>query len=186
MSESSQVHTKIGDVRPSALAMNLAVIPLALACIAGLMLLAKAMPNYRAGSAADPVLILAGLVVLLGLHELLHAVGWKFSAGLPWASFKFGVNPKAGMVYCHCREPMTVAAYRRGALAPLGVLGPLTVLALLLYPAGWLALVAAIHLAACIGDIWIVAGLRRFAPDALVRDHPTEAGCEVFAPAAAE
>jgi hypothetical protein len=184
MTEPAPILTKIGEVRPSALAMNLAAIPLAVLCIGGLVVLARALPGYRAEGTADPWLALAGIAVLLVLHELTHAVAWKFRTRLPWAEFKFGFNPKALMFYCHCRAPMTVAAYRWGALAPLTALGSLSVLALLAYPAGWLAFTTGVHLAACIGDIWIVAGLRKFAPDALVRDHPTDAGCEVFMPPA--
>jgi len=178
--------TKVGEVRPSGLLLNLAAIPLTVLCIAGMLLLAKALPGYHAQGAGDPWYILTGFAVLLVLHELIHAVAWQRRARRPWSDFKFGFNPKVLMFYCHCRAPMTVAAYRWGALAPLVVLGSLTVLALVVYPAGWLAITAGFHLAACIGDVWIVAGLRKFAPDLLVRDHPTDPGCEIFAPVATE
>ena len=174
--------TKLGDVRPSALLLNLAAIPFALITIGGLALLARALPGYRAQGPGDAWFILGGILLLLVLHELTHAVGWQYRTRLPWAEFKFGFNPKAMMFYCHCRAPMRVADYRWGALAPLVALGSLSVMAVLLHPAFWLAFTAGLHLAACIGDLAIVAGLRRFPADALVRDHPTDAGCEVFAP----
>lgn len=178
--------TKLGDVRPSALLLNLAAIPFAFITIGGLVLVAMNLPGHRPPGPGDAWFTLGGIGLLLGLHELTHALAWQYRTRLPWAQFKFGFNPKALMVYCHCRAPMRVADYRWGALAPLVALGALTMLLLVLHPAFWLAVTAGLHLAACIGDLAIVAGLRRFPADALVRDHPTEAGCEVFAPAEVE
>jgi hypothetical protein len=174
---------KIGDVRPNVLLMNIVGLVLALGLVFGLVAVAKLVPGYRDAGKFDLLRLGASLVLLIGLHEFIHGLAWKMVTRQPWSSFKFGFNLKAVMPYCHCRTMMSVAAYRFGALAPLLTLGPLSVIALLCYPAHWLALVAAIHLAACIGDAWIVAGLWRFKPTDLVRDHPTEAGCEVFSKA---
>ncbi len=178
--------TKVGDVRPSGLLLNLAAIPLMLILVARLLWLAKALPGARPPGPTALLWVLPAILLLLTLHELTHAAAFKLLARLPWRTFKFGFNPKALVLYCHCPVPVTVAVYRWTTLAPLLVLGTLSVLALLVYPAEWLAVLAGLHLAACIGDVWIVAGLRKFAPDLLVRDHPSDPGCEVFASAAAK
>jgi hypothetical protein len=182
MTEPSQTLTKVGDVRPSGLLLNLAAIPLMMIFVVGLLWLAKAMPGAPASGPTDLFWVLPAVGLLLILHELTHAAAFKLLADLPWRTFKFGFNPKALVVYCYCPVPVTVAVYRWAALAPLLVLGTLSVLALLIYPAEWLAVLTGLHLAACIGDVWIVAGLRKFASDLLVRDHPTDPGCEIFAP----
>ena len=181
MTEPSPVFTKLGEVRPSALWLNLAAIPLGIAWVAGLVLLTGALPWRRDLGGAEPWVALGAIVGLLVLHELAHALIWKLRTRLPWSEFKFGFNPKALMFYCHCRATMTVSDYRWGALAPLVTLGPLSLVGLLICPATGLAVAAGLHLAGCIGDITILVGLRRFGSDTWVRDHPTEAGCEVFA-----
>ncbi|HWN93888.1 MAG TPA: DUF3267 domain-containing protein, partial [Methylomirabilota bacterium] len=125
---------------------------------------------------------LPGIAVAFVLHELTHAVVARRLAKLPWDAFKFGFNPRALMFYCHCRRPIHLAAYRAVILAPLLLLGPLSVFLVVLYPAAWLALTAGIHLSGCIGDVWIFTMLRKYATDVLVVDHPTEAGCDLYVP----
>jgi hypothetical protein len=126
---------------------------------------------------------LLGIVVALSLHELTHALAAMWRAKLPWNAFRFGFNPRSLTVYCHCRRPIDLATYRIVSLAPLVILCPISVLLVVLYPTEWLALTAGIHLAGCIGDVWIFTLLRKYASDVLVVDHPTEAGCDLYVPA---
>jgi hypothetical protein len=86
------------------------------------------------------------------------------------------------VVYCHCREPVNVKAQRYCALAPLATIGPVTILATLIYPALWLALVTSVHIAGCIGDVWIFLRMRRFAADCFYVDSPDKIGGAVFEP----
>ena len=80
----------------------------------------------------------------------------------------------------HYTEPLPATAYRCGAVAPLLVLGvvPSLIGTFAGWPAvaafGWLLVIGAA------GDLAVLWLLRGVAPDALVADHPTRAGCLVF------
>lgn len=84
------------------------------------------------------------------------------------------------MPYCHCTVPISVRAYRRMALLPLWVTGSLSVALLLVFPAECFGAFAGFAVAACVGDVWLVSRLRRFAGTLLVYDSASEIGCDVF------
>jgi hypothetical protein len=66
------------------------------------------------------------------------------------------------------------------ALSPLWVTGITTVGLLFLFPTNWLGLLAGIAIAACVGDIWVVLKLSRFAGNLFVQDSASEIGCDVL------
>jgi hypothetical protein len=173
---------KVGEITASALVLNLAAIPVCIlvigAVVGGVLLLPHRIPEGR----LDPVWWLCGIVVSFSVHELLHALALGFFSRLPWSAFSFGFNWRLMVAYCHCRQPVTMRAFRYCALAPLATLGSLTVLATLIYPALWLALVTGIHLSGCIGDVWLVARSRRYPEHFLILDFPNRIGGEVFEP----
>jgi Putative zincin peptidase len=118
-----------------------------------------------------------GIVV----HELVHAAAWVAAGDGSWARVRFGWQWRALAPFAHYTEPLPATAYRRGAAAPLFVLGvvPSLVGTLAGWPAvaafGWLLVIGAA------GDLAVLWLLRGVAPNALVADHPTRAGCLVFA-----
>ena len=67
-------------------------------------------------------------LVLLPVHEALHAVGLRIFARVSWRHIKFGVMWRALMPFCHCTVPTSVHAYRRMALLPLWVTGSVSVI----------------------------------------------------------
>ena len=87
------------------------------------------------------------------------------------------------MPYCGCAVPVPVRAYRRMALLPLWVTGTAAVAALLVFPTYTLGVLAGVAVASCVGDVWIVAKLRRFTGDLFVQDSPSEIGCDVYSSA---
>jgi hypothetical protein len=87
---------------------------------------------------------------------------------------------RALMPYCLSKVPISVHAYRRMALLPLWVTGSGSVMALLAFPADWLGAFAGFAVAACVGDVWVVAKLRSFTDTLLVQDCSSEIGCDVF------
>jgi hypothetical protein len=173
----------LASVRLSALVVNLVAIPLAMICVGAFVFFVLLLPHRHPLEDSSLFWFLPGIAVMFVLHELTHAATAMRLAKLPWDAFKFGFNPKALTFYCHCRRPIDLSTYRAVTLAPLFLLVPLSVLLVVLYPAAWLALTAGIHLSGCIGDVWIFTLLREYAADVLVVDHPTEAGCDLYAPA---
>jgi hypothetical protein len=117
-----------------------------------------------------------GIVV----HELVHAAAWVAAGDGSWARVRFGWQWRALAPFAHYTEPLPATAYRRGAAAPLLVLGlvPSLVGTFAGWPAvaafGWLLVIGAA------GDLAVLWLLRGVAPNALVADHPTRAGCLVF------
>lgn len=106
--------------------------------------------------------LLAGCLVPLPVHELVHAVLFKLFA--PAGSrVTFGVNWRAGMIYA-CAEGVvyTRRQYEAIALAPAVVVtGALVVLGVALRWPLWTIVVATAHLCGCAGDIAYVDTIRR-------------------------
>jgi hypothetical protein len=121
-------------------------------------------------------LLALGIVV----HELVHAIAWVTAGRGRWDRVRFGWQWRALAPFAHYTEPLPATAYRRGAVAPLLVLGVGPALAGTFagWPAvaafGWLLVVGAA------GDLAVLWLLRGVPPDARVADHPTRAGCLVF------
>ena len=173
-------NSKIAEIRVSKLAANIiGTLLTVLFCITG-VLLARLLPHYRAFAEWHAVPLLVCLIVLLPVHEALHALGLSVFARVSWSDVRFGVMWRALMPYCHCTVPISVSAYRRMALLPLWITGASSLTALLTFPTDGLGFLAGVAVAACVGDVWIVAKLGRFADNLLVQDSPSEIGCDVL------
>lgn len=121
-------------------------------------------------------ILLTGIV----LHEALHALGWKFAAGVPWSAMKFGINWKVLAPYAHCKVPMMARAYRVGILLPGFALGLFPGIAGLLSGSFVITSLGAMFSAAASGDLLGFWAIRSVPSSARVLDHPTELGCEVI------
>ena len=121
-------------------------------------------------------------LVLLGivLHELAHAVGWKFASGLPWSDFTFGIMWRAAAPYCHAKKPMLVRPYQIGAVLPLILTGILPLIIALILGDATLSLASAFLISAAVGDIYVLRSVQDMPVDALVLDHPSQAGCIIL------
>jgi len=128
------------------------------------------------GSIASILALIAGVVV----HELIHGITWAHYAENGWKSISFGVIWKMLAPYCHCNEVLTKRGYITGALMPCIVLGILPGIAALCIGSIALLIWGIIFIAAAAGDLWMSWLLMKEAPDALVLDHPSEAGFYIF------
>ncbi|MCA9893417.1 MAG: DUF3267 domain-containing protein [Anaerolineae bacterium] len=123
-----------------------------------------------------------GFVVLIVAHELVHAIGWKLTSGLPWRRFRFGVLWRVLAPYCHAKDPMALTPYRIGAVLPLFVTGLLPWVIGLVQADATLTVVGAMLISGAIGDIYVLWVLRDLPATALVQDHPSKAGCIAYLP----
>lgn len=119
-------------------------------------------------------------VVGIVVHEALHGLTWKVLSGKPWSAFKFGVMANSLTPYAHCKEPMSVNAYRWGVFMPGLILGLLPLLAAIYNGDGWLAWFGILFTTAAGGDFLVLVMLRNVPSHALVEDHPTRVGCTVL------
>jgi len=174
---------KVAEVRVSKLAAILVAIPVAGMIVGATVLLAWSLTGPLELSLSDAWQYLLFLVLATVVHELLHALAIVRWGKVPAGAVKFGFHWKSLMPYFHCLEPVRMAAYRTATLFPLYITAPVSILVLLAYPSIWVAAGAGVAIAACTGDVWTFVKLRRFDRRSFVMDHPTEIGCDVFAPA---
>jgi len=122
------------------------------------------------------------LIILIVVHEGIHAIAWKYASGLPWSQFKFGIDKKSLSPYCHAEALMDIQAYRIGGAAPLVVVGIVPFILALFNADSLLALLSAVMISSAVGDIFVLWTLRNVPDGALCLDHPTQAGCIVYLP----
>jgi hypothetical protein len=121
------------------------------------------------------------LLVLLVVHELLHALAWMVAGGFRWEQIAFGFDRASLSPYTHIAIPMTARAYRIGAMTPGLLTGALPTLAAWVLGSGALSLIGAFMSIGAVGDLIVLWVIRRVPGDTLVLDHPTNAGCWVSA-----
>lgn len=120
--------------------------------------------------------LIGGVVV----HEGLHGLAWWLAGRPSPDAIRFGFQWKTLTPYAHCTEPMAARAYRIGAATPGVALGLLPcAVGLWTGNAAWFTFGLFFTLAAG-GDALILWLLRGVAPDRLVEDHPSRAGCYVL------
>ncbi len=117
--------------------------------------------------------------LLIVLHEGLHAVGFASVGRVSWPEISFGVKWLTLTPYAHCGTAMPAAAYRAAVALPAVALGLLPALAGLAVGNGILAGWGTLMLGAAGGDLTILWAIRSVPGDAIVRDHPSRAGCQV-------
>jgi hypothetical protein len=125
----------------------------------------------------DWLIGLAALVLGIAAHELVHAVGWKLAGGLRWRDLSFGIDRKTFSPYCHARVPMRAAAYRIGAVLPAVLTGVVPIAVGLIWAEPMWVLIGAFLFSAAIGDFIVLWVIRGVPAQALVLDHPSNAGC---------
>jgi hypothetical protein len=129
-------------------------------------------PNYLLGFIAFVVLIVA--------HEAVHALGWIVFAGVPVQKIRFGIAWKTLSPYAHSMVAMPAGGYRIGVILPLIITGIIPVIIGTLTNTGWLTMSGAILVSGAVGDLMVLRVIRTIPGDAMVIDHPQNAGCYVI------
>ena len=134
--------------------------------------------------AAGALLLVVAYVVSVPVHEALHALGMAAFAGVAWQDISFGLRLRDGIAYVHTAASMSVRAYRGVLGLPGLVLGVVPAAVGAAFGQGWVAVYGFLMLASAAGDVVMLWLMRRLPADALVRDHPTQVGCQVLVPPA--
>jgi hypothetical protein len=121
-------------------------------------------------------IFLAGVI----LHEAIHGLAWALWGTKSFSTIKFGINVRALAPYAHATVPMKASAYRLGAFGPAFVLGLVPSVGGLITGNLPATLFGIIFIAAAAGDFLVLWLIRKLPSDALVKDHPTRAGCVVL------
>lgn len=123
------------------------------------------------------LMFLAIIVVSVFIHELLHGIGWAISSGQGWSIVRFNIS--ALMPSCACKVPLKKRQYLIGVFMPLVVLGFGSILFLLLYPGTISLLTILVNFVAAGADLVIAFSVFKEG-EALIADHPTQAGYVAF------
>ncbi|WP_437868431.1 DUF3267 domain-containing protein [Sorangium sp. So ce363] len=118
------------------------------------------------GAFAFPVDLSRWAIVLvfavsLGMHELLHAVGYVVFGRVPWRRIELVVRLSQLLVFVRCHAPLSRRAYVRSLLLPAVVLGVLPAVVGIATGLGWLTFYGFILLVMASGDIralWLTRG----------------------------
>ncbi|HML50973.1 MAG TPA: DUF3267 domain-containing protein [Propionicimonas sp.] len=156
------------ELRPSRrdlIWLNLGSVGLALVGVmVALVVRGTLWPGTTTVGVVEIVLVLVTTVTLAVMHEAIHGV----------AMIAVGIRPRFGLtrfggsvpaLYTTAKEPGTTVTVREFALiclAPIVLLNLVVLCALVFCPAGgWLVIPGAVHLAGCVGDLWLWRQARR-------------------------
>ncbi len=128
--------------------------------------------NYLLGFIAFVVLIVA--------HEAVHAIGWILFAGVPSQKIRFGIAWKTLSPYAHSTVAMRAGGYRIGVILPLIITGIIPAIIGTVTNAPWLTVSGAILVSGAVGDLMVLRVIRQIPSNAMVIDHPQNAGCYVI------
>lgn len=123
------------------------------------------------------VMFIAITVVSVVIHELLHGIGWAAASGKGWNVVHFNIN--ALMPSCACKVVLEKRAYLIGVLTPFIVLGLGSMLFIYIYPGTVSLLTMMVNFISAGADLLIAFYVLK-EKNALIADHPTEAGYIAF------
>jgi hypothetical protein len=123
-------------------------------------------------------ILLLAYLISVPIHEGLHVAGMMIT-GTRWSEITFGARILQGVVYVHCGTPMELSAYRTVLLLPVAVTGVAPAIFGIISGNMWVTTYAYLMIVSAIGDLEIFWRLRSWPGDTVVRDHPSQLGCQI-------
>lgn len=124
------------------------------------------------------LVVLAGLIITMIIHELIHGIAWSRFTKNGFQSIKFGFNK--GMPFCHCEEALQKKPYVIGAVAPLVFLGFGLGLLSLFIKSDTLLVLALLNIFFAGGDMLIILRALKLPDNVYLIDHPNLPGFVAF------
>jgi hypothetical protein len=116
----------------------------------------------------DLIRLVLALTTLYLLHEYLHVAGHILWGKAEASSVRVGFDWKHLRPYCLFTKPARMSVFRIVCILPfLGITLVCTPL-LILYPSGWVAIVAGVAMGSCATDLYTLVITRNFLPDDVV------------------
>lgn len=145
-----------------------------------------ALWDRPAGTLLDDLFASNALFVAIGVgvivHEVLHAIGFRYLGGAPWRAIRLGIQWRTLTPFARAIVPVTVRAYQWTAALPGLALGVLPVIAGIMLDAPLASGFGVVMLTGAGGDAAILWATRRAPPLALVLDSDTALGCSIVSP----
>ena len=122
---------------------------------------------------------LVALLILIVLHELIHAFFFLPGCEKGWKSIHFGI--KQMTPYCHCMEIITMSQFRRSLWGPLWILCPILAATSIILGDPLTFLLTLVMLFGSGGDLYVLWATRKYrGSTTLVFDLEDQIGCEVY------
>jgi Putative zincin peptidase len=155
------------------------MIPLSLIPISMWIIYKTVNPEYSEANFSSPLLIIS-LVLSIFVHEFLHGFIWIFTERLKFNQVQFGIKWSMITPYAHCKVPIDIHNYIKGALAPFLVLSIFPFLISLFIVSEKIFIFSMFGAIAALGDILIVFILLPYPKNWTALDHPTRVGCLLY------
>lgn len=154
--------------------MNVLSVAMALACLAAavplnLLVFNGSLTEY---AVVSMVVLFLGYIVLIILHEAVHALAALLFAKVKPKDIEFGAIWAQLMFYCHVKKPMTASQYRAVLIMPLIFTGILPLIAATIWGNPYLILLFSLLVSGAAGDVVMFRETLKYPKTQLIEDHP--------------
>lgn len=109
--------------------------------------------------------VLVLLIFWFILHEVIHGISYRLSKGVTNKDITFGAELEKGILFCLCKKKITKKDILRSLLAPLFIIGFVTLIIGFIFDYDWLIFLSAINIVGAIGDILMTSFIIRMPKD---------------------
>ena len=120
------------------------------------------------------------VVLSVPVHELIHALSFRFLGNIPWAKIKFGFVVKMLAPYAHPTAPINKNAYAWSGALPGLVLGVIPLIAGLIIRSMLLSYLGMIAMAMAGGDVLTLWKLRSAPKDSYILENQEQDGFTIL------
>lgn len=118
------------------------------------------------------LIFILGYLLLLAVHEALHAASFLIVGKVKKKEISFGANLRNGLLYCHLKTPLKPKAYAICLLVPVLLTGIIPLIVFTLIGHINYILLFSLLVSGGAGDLLMFYKVRRVPKDALISDHP--------------
>jgi hypothetical protein len=120
------------------------------------------------------------IIVSVPIHELIHAIGFRFFGNIPWAKIKFGFVVKLLAPYAHPAVPINITAYTWAGALPGLILGVLPLITGLIIRSMLLSFLGMTAMAMAGGDVLTLWKLRDAPKDSYILENQEQDGFTIM------
>ena len=93
------------------------------------------------------------LILWMGLHELLHGIGFGIFKGVNKNNIKYGIQLESGIFYCMCKQKISKTNILVSLMFPFTFIGLVTLILGLIFKNSSLIMLSLVNIAGAIGDL---------------------------------
>ena len=120
------------------------------------------------------------VILSVPIHELIHALGFRFLGNIPWSKIKFGFVAKMLAPYAHPTVPINKTAYAWAGALPGLVLGVIPLIAGLIIHSMLLSFLGMIAMGMAGGDVFTLWKLRSAPKDSDILENQEQDGFTII------